>query len=190
MSKLFINTIIQHGGDLSEKDKISVLNIISKQINKKMKIIEYKYGIQLKLLRLPENNSDCIRKKIGIQTVAQISGPLKGQIPFYTTTELSVPTPTISTVSTGVPLTPYGPIIGVPGLATNPFGNNLNKLEDRIKRANEIISILKEIENELKVSKCKDIPETNPLKKYFECIDLEEPDLSEENLIKKILDEN
>ena len=52
MSKLFINTIIQHGGDLSTSDQVAVLNVIAKHINKKMKIIEYKYKIQLKFEKL------------------------------------------------------------------------------------------------------------------------------------------
>ena len=45
MSKLFINTIIQYGGELSDSDKVTILNVASKHINKKMKILEYTYGI-------------------------------------------------------------------------------------------------------------------------------------------------
>lgn len=196
MSKLFIDTIIQHSGDLTEKDKIAILNIVSKHINKKMKILEYKYGIQLKFAKLPENNYDCAKKKIGFQTVAQITGPVKGEIPFYTTREISVPTPTVSAITTGIPLNPYGqyglynPVVGVPGLAINPFGSNSNKLEDRLKRANELILKLKQIENKLKNTECKDISNSDSVKKYFDCVDL---DLNEDNTweeINNILNKN
>jgi hypothetical protein len=182
MSELFIKTIIQHGGDLSEPDKVAILNIAAKKINKKMKIMEYKYGIQLKLSRLPESNNDCLPKKIGIYGMAQIDGPFRGQIPYYTNTKISIPTPTISTVSTGIPLSPFGPVIGVPSLAINPFGNS-NKLEDRIKKANETLEKLIELGN--KLGSGTRIEDLDPLKKYFDYIDLEEPDFTEE--IEKIL---
>lgn len=183
MSKLFIDTIIQHGGSLSDADKVSVLNIASKAINKKMKILEYKYGIQLKLEKLPESNNDCLPKKLGIMGVAQIDGPFKGQIPYYTTTQLSIPTPTLSTVTTGVPLSPYGPIIGVPTLGINPFGN-LNRLDDRIKKATETLDTLVKLNEKLETG--DKIENSDPLKKYFTYVDLEEPETFEE--IKKILE--
>ena len=183
MSKLFINTIIQHGGDLSTSDQVAVLNVIAKHINKKMKIIEYKYKIQLKFEKLPENNNDCLPKKIGIQGIAQFNGPISGQIPYYTNTEITIPSPTISQVTTGIPLTPFGPIIGVPSLAINPFGN-FNKLEERIKKANENLKII--IELNTKLEKGDKIDNSDPLKKYFDYVDLDESDVLDE--ISKILD--
>lgn len=183
MSKLFINTIIQYGGDkLSDSDKVVILNIAAKKINKKMKIIEYKYGIQLKLKKLPENNSDCLPKKIGIQGIAQFDGPLRGNIPYYTNTEIFIPSPTITTVTTGIPLTPYGPIVGVPSLAINPFGNT-DTLEERIKNTIAILEKIMELSKKLETG--VKIENSDPLKKYFDYVDLEEPDLSEE--INKIL---
>jgi len=188
MSKSFINTIIQNGGELSDSKKVEALNIISKVINKKMKIIEYKYGIQLKLNKLPESNADCIPKKIGIQSFAQINGPFRGQIPLYTTTE--IPMPSISNVTTGVPLTPFGPFIGVQGLAINPFGTTADKLDERLKKADETLTKLLEIRNELEKNiaegkKCNDIDNKEEIKKYFDCIDLEDP-ASDEDIINKI----
>lgn len=183
MSKLFVDTIIQHGGDLSDADKVSVLNIASKAINKKMKILEYKYGIQLKLEKLPESNADCLPKKLGIMGVAQIDGPLRGQIPYYTTTQISIPTPTLSTVTTGVPISPFGPIVGVPTLAVNPFGN-LNRLDDRIKKATETLETLVKLNEKLETG--VKIEDSDPLKKCFTYVDLEEPETFEE--IKKILE--
>lgn len=183
MSKLFVDTIIQHGGDLSDADKISVLNIASKAINKKMKILEYKHGIVLKIERLPINNYDCLPRKIGIQGVTVIDGPIKGHMPFYTQTNISIPTPTLSPITTGVPLTPYGPVVGVPSLGINPFGNT-NKLKDRIEMANKVLDIIKEIDE--KLSSGIEIDSKDPLCKYFEKVDLEEPEFSEE--MKKILE--
>lgn len=186
MSKLFVDTIIQHGGDLTDADKVAVLNIASKSINKKMKILEYKYGIQLKLEKLPELNDDCLPKKIGIMGVAQIDGPYKGQIPYYTNTKFSIPTPTFSTVSTGIPLSPYGPIVGIPTLAVNPYGN-IDRLNDRIKKATEILNILIELSEKLEsLESGIKIKNSDPLKKYFTYVDLEEPNTFEE--IKKILE--
>lgn len=184
MSKLFINAIIQHGGKLSESEKISVLDVVSKHINKKMRIIEYKYGIKLKFPKLPENNSDCARRKIGIQTMVNVDGPIKGTMPIYTTTEL--PMPTISPVSMGVPLTPFGPYMGVQGLAINPWGNGGNVLEERIKKAKETLEKIIKIENDLKANKdsgkkCKDISAN----KDFECVDLEPP-CSDEDIEKEL----
>lgn len=172
MSKLFINTIIQYGGELSDSDKVTILNVASKHINKKMKILEYTYGIQLKLNKLQENNSDCVPRRIGIQTFAQIEGPIQGQIPFYTTTELAVPS--VSAVTTGVPLTPYGPIVGVPGLAINPFGSRSDLLKERIEKAIETLSKLKKISNKLEATKCEDIADDDSIKKCFKCLDLDE----------------
>ncbi len=182
MSKLFINTIIQHGGDLSDADKVAVLNIAAKKINKKMKIMEYEYGIEIKIPRLPESNRDCLPKKIAVQGIAQFDGPFKGQIPYYTNTEISIPTPTISAVTTGIPLSPFGPVVGVPSLAINPFGNS-NSLEDRIKKANETLEKIIELGKKLDTG--VKIEDSDPLKKCFDYVDLEEPDFSEE--IEKIL---
>lgn len=186
MSKLFIDTVIQHGGDLSNKDKVSVLNIVSKHINKKMKIIEYDYKIKLKLDKLPENNSDCMPKTVGIQSVANVNGPIKGQIPFYTTTQLAVPSPNISTVNTAVPLTPFGPVVGVPSLAVNPFGNSGN-LDNRIKKANETLEIMKKITLQLDKFNNKEIEEKDLDKKYFEFINLNDDEEKTMEEIEKIL---
>ncbi len=164
MSKLFVETIIQHGGDLSDADKVAVLNIVAEYINKKMKKLECKYEIKLKLEKLPVNNTDCLPQKIGIVGTAQIDGPFKGSIPYYTNTEIAVPTPTISTITTGVQLSSYGPVVGVPTLAINPFGN-INRLDERIKKATETLEILvklnEELKNDIKIN------DANPLKKYF-----------------------
>lgn len=182
MSKLFLNTIIQHGGDLSDADKVAVLNIAAKKINKKMKIMEYKHKIQLKLDRLPESNSDCLPKKIGILGIAQFDGQFTGQIPYYTNTEITIPTPTISAITTGIPLSPFGPIIGVPSLAINPFGNS-NKLEERISNAYDTLEKMNKLSEKLDTG--VKIADSDPLRKCFDYVDLEEPDLVEE--IEKIL---
>jgi hypothetical protein len=179
MSNLFIDTIIQHGGKLSDSDKVTTLNIIAKHINKKIKIIEYKYGVQIKLPKLSENNSDCLPRKIGIQTFAQIEGPIRGQIPIYTTTEVAVPTQ-LTAVTTAYPITPYGPYVGIPGLAINPFGQASDRLEDRIKKAEETLERIKKISEKLEKLKtsgkeCKDIKDSDSIKKYINCIDLDEP---------------
>lgn len=186
MSKLFINTIIQHGGEFTNKEKVSILDVVSKSINKKMKILEYKYGIQLKIERLPERNGDCLPKQIGIQGIAQFDGSFRGSIPYYTTTNIAIPTPTISTVTTGIPLTPFGPVIGVPSLAINPFGN-VDRLDDRIKKATETLKKISELNNNLDELKNenKKMDNSNPLKKYFDYIDLNEPCNNEE--LEKIL---
>jgi hypothetical protein len=187
MSKLFINTFVQQGGNLSDSDAVVILNTISKHINKKMKILEYKYGIDLKLERLPEDNWDSIPKKIGIQTIAQIDGPLKGQLPVYTNVDFQIPTPTISTVTTGVPVTPFGPVIGVPTIAINPFGNP-NSLEDRNKKALKYLEIIKSIESQLEKLKNGLIEKKDVDTTYFTFVDLEEPDTlaSLEDMIGKV----
>jgi hypothetical protein len=152
-----------------------------------MKILEYKYGIDLKLERLPEDNWDSIPKKIGIQTIAQIDGPLKGQLPVYTNVDFQIPTPTISTVTTGVPVTPFGPVIGVPTIAINPFGNP-NSLEDRNKKALKYLEIIKSIESQLEKLKNGLIEKKDVDTTYFTFVDLEEPDTlaSLEDMIGKV----
>jgi hypothetical protein len=185
MSKSFINTIFQEGGELTKSEKVKALNEISKAINKKMKIIEFDYAIKLKLNKLPENNDDCIPKRIGIQSFAQINGPIKGQIPFYTTTEIAMPS--FSSVSTGYPLTPFGPFIGVQGLAINPFGTTADRLDDRLKKAKETLTKIIEIRTELEIIKgegksCADSKES--VKKYFDCVDLE--DETDNEIMEKI----
>lgn len=188
MSKSFINTFLQEGGELTKSEKVKALNEISKAINKKMNIIEFDYAIKLKLNKLPEINDDCIPKRIGIQSFAQITGPIKGQIPFYTTTEIPMPSmPSISTVSTGFPLTPFGPFIGVQGLAINPFGTTADRLDDRLKKAKETLTKIIEIRTELEIIKgegktCADSKES--VKKYFDCVDLE--DETDNEIMEKI----
>ena len=175
MSKLFIKKIIQRGGNLSDTEAVNVLNTVSKNINKKMKILEYKYGIDFKLGRLPEDNWDCVPKRIAVQTVAQVDGPLRGQIPIYTNVNFQIPTPTIGAVTTGVPITPFGPVIGVPTLAINPFGNP-NSLEDRNKKALKYLEIIKNIESQLAKLKNGEIEKKNIDVTYFSFVDLEEPE--------------
>lgn len=179
MSKLFIKSIIQHGGDLTDSDRVVILNTASKHINKKMKIIEYDYRIKLKLPELPIDNWDCLPKKVGIQTYAQIDGPLKGRIPIYTKTNLNIPTPTISTVTAGIPVTPFGPVVGVPALSINPFGN-INSLDERIDKARKYLEILNELSTQLDNLKNRTIEKKDVSTKYFEFVDLNEVEPIEE----------
>lgn len=165
MSKSFINSIFQEGGELTKSEKVKALDEISKAINKKMKIIEHNLFIKLKLNKLPESNNDCIPKKIGIQSFAQISGPFNGQIPFYTTAEMPTYSPAIVGMGMGVgvgvglgfplnqygqygQLSPFGPFVGVQGLAINPFGTTADKLDERLKKAKETLTTIINIRNE------------------------------------------
>lgn len=174
MSKLFIETINQYGGKLSNSEKITILNVVSKQINKKMKILEYKYGIKLKIQRLPVDNHDCLPQKINMPGVAIIDGPIKGYIPTYTQTNIVVPTPVVTPYTLPVPLTPFGPVVGVGTLGINPFGySTTSKLDERFKKANEILSIIKNISEKLSCG--VNIGNDDPMSKYIEKIDLEEP---------------
>lgn len=175
MSKLFINTIVQYGGNLTNNEKVVILNAVSKHVNKKMKILEYKYGIKLKLSELPLDNSDCLPKSVGIQTFAQIDGPIKGQIPIYTKANINIPTPSISAVTAGVPITPFGPFVGVPAVAINPFGNT-STINERANRANEYLQIILGIDKELDDLKNGLIDKSKINTKYFEFLDLDEPD--------------
>lgn len=175
MSKLFINTIVQYGGNLTNNEKVVILNAVSKHINKKMKILEHKHGIKLKLSELPLDNWDCLPKTVGIQTFAQIDGPFKGQIPIYTKTNIDIPTPTISTVTTGVPITPFGPVVGVPAVAINPF-SNANSFDERANRANKYLEIITQIDDQLENLKEGKIDKSNINTKYFSFLDLDEPD--------------
>ena len=179
MNKLFINTLIQYGGIPSDSDAVLILNAVSKHINKKMKILEYKYGIKLKLNNLSINNWDCIPKSIGIQTYAQIDGPLQGRIPIYTKTKIAIPMPTISAVTTGIPM--YGnqmiasPMIGIPTIAINPFGNT-NTIEDRNNNALKYLEIIKSIDTQLDELKNGTIDKSSVDKTYFDFVDLDESD--------------
>jgi hypothetical protein len=178
MNKLFINTIIQYGGKQSNSEKVVILNTISKYINKKMRILEYKYIIKLKLSVLPTDNWDSIPKSIGLQTFANIDGPFKGRIPIYTKTNINIPTPVITPIITPVPLTPLGPIgpvVGVPGFATNPFGKS-DTIDERINRAEKYLDIIREIDTQLEQLKNGDITKSEVNKKYFDFIDVDEPD--------------
>lgn len=175
MSNLFINTIVQYGKELNNNDKVVTLNAVSKYINKKMKILEYKYGIKLKLSQLPTDNWDCLPKNVGIQTFAQIDGPLKGQIPIYTKTNLNIPTPSISTVTAGVPITPFGPVVGVPALAINPFGD-ANTFDERAIRAEKYFEIIMYIDEQLDNLQKGLIDKSKVDTKYFEFLDLDEPE--------------
>lgn len=185
MSKSFINSIFQEGGELSKEEKVKALDEISKAINKKMKIIEYEFKIKLKFNKLSESNDDCIPKKIGIQSFAQINGPIKGQIPFYTTAEIAMPS--YFPMTAGVPLTPFGPFVGIQGLAINPYGTTADKLDERLKKAKETLTKIIEIRSELETLKAEDKPCTDSKSKYFDCIDLkEDKDNADEELMKKI----
>lgn len=148
MSKLVIKKFIQLGGKLSENDIVKALNAISKQINIKMKKLEYNYKIKFKLPFLSENNSDCIPHTIPIQTMVKIDGPLKGQLPMYTNTTLAFPTPSISQMTTNIPLSPFGPIVGIPTIGINPFGKT-NTLLDRNAKAVKYLEIIKYLEKKL-----------------------------------------
>ena len=91
MSKLFIKTIAQYGGTYTDsQNKVVILNTASKYINKKMKILEYKHGIKLKLSELQTDNWDSIPKSVGMQTFVNIDGPYKGRIPIYTKTNINI----------------------------------------------------------------------------------------------------
>lgn len=175
MSKIFLNTILQHGGTLTNSEKVTILNDVSKHINKKIKILEYTYGIKIKLEPLSTDNYDSLPKNISIATVAKIDGPVRGEIPIVTSAQISLPTPTISQVTTGIPLTPYGPILGVPAIGINPFGNT-SSLDEKNKKAIKYIEILRSIKSQLE----------NPLldkekldKTYFDFVDLEPDEIDE-----------
>jgi hypothetical protein len=178
MSKLFINTIIQHGGKYNDSEKVVILNTASKYINKKMRILEYKYAIKLKLSQLPTDNWDSVPRSIGLQTFANIDGPLKGKIPIYTKTSINIPTPQITPITTAVPISPLGPlgpVIGVPGLAINPFGN-ADTIDERINRASTYLNVIREIDTQLEQLKNGTIEKSKVDKKYFDFVDIDEPD--------------
>lgn len=188
MDKLFIQTLVQHGKNPNDSEKILVLNKVSKYINKKMKILEYKFKIKLKLEELSTNNWDCMPKTVGLQTYATIDGfgPTKGTIPIYT--NVSLPTPEIIPTITPVPLTPlgpFGPIMGVPGLAVNPYGN-LNKLEDRINKVSKYLDIITNINTQLEKLSNGLIDESQLDKKYFDIVDLNDSDDFDIQDLKKL----
>lgn len=169
MNKLLVDTIIQYGGEkLSDKDSVLLLNIISKNINKKIKILEYKHIIKIKLKPLKEDNWDCLPKKIGFETIVDLKGPLKGQIPFYTNVELSLP-PVVAPVISPI-ISPIGaPVYGVVGL--NPLGNNT--LQSRNEIALQYLEILKKISTELEQLKKGLIEKKDVDTKYFDFVDID-----------------
>ena len=178
MSKLFIKTIVQYGGKYNNSEKVVILNTISKYINKKMKILEYKYGIKLKLSELPTDNWDSIPRSVGFHTFANIDGPFKGKIPIYTKTSINIPTPQITPITTAFPITPLGsigPVVGVPGFAVNPFGKS-DTIDERINRASNYLDIIRGIDAQLEQFKNGDIEKSEVNKKYFDFIDIDEPD--------------
>jgi hypothetical protein len=182
MSKLFIKTIAQYGGTYTDsQNKVVILNTASKFINKKMKILEYKHGIKLKLSELQTDNWDSIPKSVGMQTFVNIDGPYKGRIPIYTKTNINIPTPQITPITTAIPITPLGhmgPILGVPGLAVNPFGNSTT-IDERIELAAKYLTIISDIDSQIEQFKNGDIEKSKLDKKYFDFVDLDEPDISD-----------
>jgi hypothetical protein len=149
MSKIFLKTIIQYGGEYSLEDKITILNEICKVINKKIKKYEEHFGIDIDLKPLSENNFDCSPASVPMQGVAVIDGPIKGEIPYYTNVEIDIPVPQIVQTITPVPLTPFGPVIGVPGIGVNPFGSSSNSYENRLQICIKYLRIIQKICNEL-----------------------------------------
>jgi len=175
MSKLFINTINQNGGDLTKSDTVTILNTISKHINKKFKILEYTFGIKMKLQPLPIDNWVGLPKNIAITTMAHVNGPIKGTIPIQTTVPISLPVPSVTPITAGIPITPFGPILGIPGLAVNQFGN-FSSIEDKINKAKKFLEIY-----QLANSQLNDLIEGKITKdkvdtQYFDFVDLDEPE--------------
>lgn len=170
MSKIFLNTIIQYGGKLSNSEKNTLLNTIIKHTNKKIKIIEYKYGIKIKLEPLPIDTWNLMPKNIAINSVINVNSNFKGDIPIYTNTKINLPTPTISQVTAGIPLTPLGPVIQTPAIQINPFGNTFDDLANKVTKYLEILKSIQAQLEQLKngLVEKKDIDTT-----YFEFIDLE-----------------
>jgi len=204
MSKLFINTITQHGGKLSKNDEITILNSISKHINKKFKILEYTCGIKIKLEPLQQDNSIGLPTNIIVSTTAQINGPIKGTIPINTAIPFSIPTPTIIPVTTGVSINPFGSVLGVPALAINPYDNyslgnyssgnyssgnyslgnyssgnyssgNYSSIEDKIKKAKKYFDIYLSISSQFEDFNIGKIKKDEIDTTYFDFVDLEDP---------------
>jgi hypothetical protein len=178
MSKIFLNTIIQYGGELSNSEKNTLLNTIIKHTNKKIKIIEYKYGIQIKLNPLPINTWNLMPKNVVVNSVAKVNTNIKGNIPIYTNATINLQVPTISQVTAGIPLTPFGPVIQTPAIQINPFGNTF---DDLVNKVTKYLEILKLIQTQLEQLKNGFIEKKDIDTRYFEFVDLE-PDLID-NLI-------
>lgn len=196
MEKLFINTIIQHGGISTNHELITALNIIFTQINNKMKKLEYKHAIKLKLPQLPTNNWDCIPMTVGVDTMIQVNGPLKGQIPMYMNTQIAIPTPVIAPVPVPVPMT--APLITPGGLGMGvgmgvgmgmgmglDFSSSATKIENRVKRAEEYLIIIAKIDSDLS---SPDLDKSKVDKKYFDFVDF--GDEKSIDKLKKILGES
>jgi hypothetical protein len=184
MSKLFLNTIIQHAGTISDRDAVTILNVVFKHINKKMKKIEQEHRIKFKLTQLPENNSDCIPMTVGLNTMVQVDGPLKGQIPMYTNVNIQLPT--IEPVTTFVPtLNPFVPVVPVPGIEINPFGNT-HSIKDRNKIGLKYLNIIKNIESSLIDLKNGKINKSQIDKQYFTFVDGDDGNSDSSDLIEKI----
>ncbi len=153
MLNFFFKTIIQYGGNntLTNDDKITILNQICKAINVKIKKYNEHYEINIDLKDLPLNNWDCSPTSIPIQSVAVVDGPVKGVIPYYTNVEIDFAVPEIVPTITPVPLSPRGPIIGVPGIGVgiNPFGSSSNSFKNKLNKCKKYIDILKQISTDL-----------------------------------------
>lgn len=175
MSKLFINTVVQLGGNLSRNEVITILNAISKHINKKFKILEYTYAIKMKIEPLPLNNWIGLPKNVAITTMAKVNGSVHGTIPIPTTIPVSVPVPTITPITTGVPLSPFGPVLGVPGFAVNPFGAN-STIQDKIEKAKKYLEIYQSINSQLIDWAEGKIEKKSVDTRYFEFVDIDEPE--------------
>lgn len=149
MSKIFIKTIAQYGAGDELDSKITALNEFSKAINGKIKKYEKIYDIEITLDPLPTNNFDCSPTSVPIETMAIIDGPIKGVIPIYTNVDIELPTPKIVPTVTPVALSPYGPVLGVPGVGIDPFGSSSDSFDDKLKLAKSYVKILQKICSQL-----------------------------------------
>ncbi len=184
MSKLFLNTIIQHAGTISDRDAVTILNVVFKHINKKMKKIEQEHRIKFKLTQLSENNSDCIPITMGLNTMVQVDGSLKGQIPMYTNVNIQLPT--IEHVTTFVStLNPFVHVVPVPGIGINPFGNT-HSIKDRNKIGLKYLNIIKNVESSLIDLKNGKINKSQIDKQYFTFVDGDDKNSDSSDLIEKI----
>lgn len=189
MSKLFIENINQYGSGLTRNEVITILNDISKQINKKFKNLEHNHKIKIKLEPLPVSNNDAMPRNIAITTMVNVKGPLRGSFPIQTVVPVSMPVPTIVPAVSGVPLSPFGPVLGVPGYAINPFGSH-SSVKDKITKIKDYLDKYTKMKSDLeKLDKLGGPTRDSIDKTYFDFVDLTDPAESEiKDGIKKIDD--